>query len=256
MSTEWYGQRNTLVKGYEFSLREDAKGLWTGSQKFFCHKDDFATVRPLRGSDHPDFDWVKLEALDVTGMKGEWLEITGQYAGRKPGDGSSGGGGDDDLDAEYGIRQTTREEPLGTADYFSGEDGIPEDEIREATELALNPPKNQDGTLKEIDTVAWNAKKKELYDKVSKGFANYLVAGVEYYVRFADDDLPTDLDDVGYIASPDPQGAPDVGPDRNWLLVGYNITERAEVYDIEKVWLLSDPGGWDETIYTKQVAPE
>lgn len=253
----FFGDPNNLVTGHDFTLVEDKKGLWTGTQKYFCKKDTLAQQKPKRGAEHPNYNWLRMESCTVTGMEGDWVEIVAQYAGRDAsggdGGGGGGGGGDDDKDVEYGLRQRTREEPLGTAAFYAEDADLTVEDIKEATELANNPPKNQDGTLKLIDTSLWGEKKLNLYNKLKSGYQRYLARGIEFYSRYVSDNIPDDLDTVGKIADPAPAKAPEQNDGSNWLLIGYNMVERAGVFDIEKVWLLSDPGGWDVEVYSDEV---
>ena len=252
-----YGDSSGLVKNYQFSLNRDKKGLWTGSQKFHCLRAELAASIPSNGTVHPDYDWVYAEGVDVTGMEGDWAEFNVKYAGADPGGGGDGGGGGgggggndaDDPDAfEQGLRISTSEQPLAT--NLKYKDLTPQ-EKQDAVMAATQPAKNKSGEVKPVDTSDWSDDKKDLYDRMRKGLVAYLEPGVEFFQRYVSKKMPSRLNDIGKIS--DPKGAPAVGDRRNWLLVGYNITERStgknSTYDIEKVWVLSGRGGWDEDIY-------
>ncbi len=252
----FFGDQNSLVTGHEFTLNEDKKGLWTGTQKYFSHRGSLIANKPERGDVHPSYDFLHMESCVISGMEGDWVEITAQYVGSQipPGGGGGGGGGANDVDSEYGLRQRTREEPLGTAPFYSQDDTLTPEDIKEATEAASNPAKNQDGTVKLVDTDGWPDKKLNLYNKIKLGYDRYLARGVEFYMRYVEDEMPDDLDELQKVADPAPPNAPPQTDGSDWLLIGYNVVERAGVFDIEKVWLLSDPGGWDEDIYKDEVA--
>ena len=253
MSVTSYGDNQGLIESHDFSLKEDKTGLWTGTQTFHCKKSKVGELVPERGADHPQFTWLKLESVEVTSMKGEWAEIKGNYAGKGTVRALPPGGGSGAVfEGESGIRQVSVEEPLNTNPYWKDEDA---NEINLATQAGLNPQKNQDGTLKRPDDGSWSNKTVFLYEFLIKGVTSYLRPSVEYFERDVKADLPKDLEEVGKIASPAPTGAPTLGNNRDWLLTGYNVTQRGDVYEVEKVWLLSEDEGWDDKIYEKNAAP-
>ena len=252
-----YGERGTLILSWQFDLSLDKAGMWRGSQLFYCHKDDMALVRPKIGDEHPNYEWLKLEGFNVTGMQGEWMEIRGSYVGSQL---SGGGANDPDDPGEYstGLRLSTGEEHVSTNPYFAG---LSAADKHEAVKLASQPPKAADaGTVKVVDKTGWDVApagadvgedgtKLELYDYVRKGQTHYYRYGVEYYQRYTATKMPTDLNDIGKVYD-SPPDAPNVTGARNWLLVGYNVTETGvDVYEIEKTWLLSERDGWDVNLY-------
>lgn len=254
----FYGERGELIVSWQFDLSLDKAGLWRGSQLFYCHKDDMAAVRPKIGDVHPNYDWLKLEGFNVTGMQGEWMEIRGGYVGSQL---SGGGSNDPDNPTEYstGLRLSTGEEHVSTNPYFEYLE--PRDK-HEAVKLATQPPKNLVAdTLKELAKDGWgdppagapagkDGSKLELYNYVRNGTTHYYRYGVEYYQRYTSTSMPSDLNDIGKVYD-SPPDAPNVTGGRNWLLVGYNVTETGvDVYEIEKTWLLSERDGWDENLYS------
>lgn len=258
---EWYGNRAQLTKSWKLDITKDKAGLWKASQTYYLHRDDLGTVVPATGSPHPDYNWLKFDEFTVTGMKGDWLEMRANYVGASRGTSVAGGGGGNDPDnpAEYanGLRLSGTSEPLATNYFF---EGIPDVDIQEAVSLATQPPKDQNGKLKRIDTEGWDQilstkvndgvrlSKLDLFNKLRKGVVEYLEPRVEYFQRYTAESMPLNIKDINKIDTP--PGAPEVEDPRNWLLTGYNITERlAEVYEIEKTWLLSGRSGWDTEIY-------
>lgn len=244
-----YGSGDQLIKNWQFSLSRDKKGLWTGTQKYYCGKESLATSLPTNGTAHPDYDWLYAEAVEVVGMEGDWLEVDVKYAGADGGDGSAGGNDPDEPNVfEQGLRLATQEEPLATNPKYKD---LTAQDKHEAVVAATQPAKNRGGDVKPVDTSDWSEDKKDLYDRVRKGQESYLEPSVEFFQRYVSKTMPARLNDIGKIQ--EPKGAPSVSDSRSWLLVGYNITERSvgknSTYDIEKVWLLSGRGGWDETIY-------
>jgi hypothetical protein len=53
---------------------------------------------------------------------------------------------------------------------------------------------------------------------------------------------------IGQIDQPDGR-QPNVGDGRTWLLNGVTQTQEGRAYRIEREWIASDAGGWDEDIY-------
>lgn len=250
----FYGQRGQLVKSWQFDLQRSEEGLWTAKQTYYCHRDDLAALMPARGASHPTYPFMVCDTVSVSGMEGDWVEMGANYAGIDP------NYNNEEEEAEqytYATRITTVEEPVSTAPYFSE---VPEWDRGEAVNLAKNPTKDKNGEEKRVDTSDWEnipptpgpnkGTKLELYKMVKGGLTNRLEVRVEFQQRYSSETLPTDLNNVNKISNVDPEGAPTTAGNRNWLFTGYNITEKApDVYDIERVWLLSGPGGWNTNLY-------
>jgi hypothetical protein len=240
--SEFLGERGKLYATHDFQLVEDKKGLWTGTQVWYCHREDFGLVKPALRSEHPVFGWITLDSLSVSGEEGMILKLEGTYAGATEENASADEGGDDNY--ESGTRLTTVDSPLSTHSVY---DPISADDRAEAYKLATNPSKNQDGTLKLVDVNAWPLGKIVLYNHAKKGFTHFKDPVGEYYIRYVAYTMPTDMNLVGKINVP--KGAPLFDDGRNYLLAGYNITQKGRVFDIEKVWLQSGDGGWDTFHY-------
>lgn len=254
----FYGQRGQLIKSWQFSIEKTKEGLWTGTQTYYCHRDDLAALLPGRGTAHPAYSFLKLDEASANGMEGDWMDIKAKYAGAGPAEGEFEFD-DEDESGVYsnGVRQSTVEEPVATSAYF---DEIPERDRNEAVKLATQPPKNKDGSAKKIDTTGWEdipaakppgkGSKLELFRMVAGGLVSVLEPRVEYFQRYVATKMPTDLADIGKRKLVKPAGAPTQPADRDWLFTGYNIIEKApKVFDIEKNWLLSGPGGWNDKLY-------
>lgn len=242
----FYGSRGRLVKNWNFNIERTKEKIWTVVQTYHCHVDDTVSLMPSIGSRHPDFNFCKLEDVNVSGMEGDWVDMQARYIGVDP-----------DAEDVYtrGLRMNTGEEHVATSPYFSD---VPEADRNEAVKLATQPPKNKDGQVKLIDTTGWDeiggngddrGNKLELYDMIRGGIEAYLEPRIEFFHRYGAEEMPTDLNDIGKRGAI-PEGSPTINASREWLFTGYNITEKsAEVFDIEKTWLLSGRGGWNEKLY-------
>jgi len=249
-NVNFYGSRGKLVKNWNISIERTKEKIWTVVQTYHCHRDDAVRLMPRIGARHPDFSFVKLEDVNVSGMEGDWVDMQARYVGIDP----------DDEAYTRGLRMNTGEEHVATNRYFSD---VPEDDRNEAVKLATQPPKNKDGSVKVIDITGWDliggdggdrGNKLELYEMIQGGIEAYLEPRIEFFHRYGSEEMPDDLNNIGKRGDV-PEGSPPINSEREWLFTGYNITEKAkDVFDIEKTWLLSGPGGWNEKLYPGVVA--
>lgn len=238
-----YGIGGGLLKSHELTLRRDPAGLWTGTQIYHCLRSELGLYAPRQREAHPDFDWLHVDSMEVTGMEKGVCRLSVAYAGA-----FSLGQDDEEVEnpPEYALEISVSEEPLETHPRY--EQALDPDDIREAVELAKNPPREDDGTLSTVDQTGWSVFKTELYEYLQGGFESYRDPKQTWTKRWISEDYPSGRDEVGSINVPDgnPGGW---ATGRNWLLVGFRVTERGEVYECEKVWELSGRGGWNADFY-------
>lgn len=245
MGKTYFDDTNALDRTPDFSLTRDKTGLWTGMQVFTCARAELLEVLPARRAVHPLFDWVYEDGTTVSGLEDDTLcRVEVRYAG------AAYVGEDNEEEAnppEYTLEVSVSEEPLETHPRYV--DALTEEDIREAVELAKNPPREDDGTLSTVSQTGWAALKSELYDYLLQGFENYRDPKATWTKRWVSDARPTDLNEVGKIQTPD-GSPPAVASGRNWINAGLRSTERGVVFENEQVWELSGRGGWDTNIYT------
>lgn len=234
-----------LTKTPDFRTSRDKTGLWTARQVFYCQKTLFTTLVPERGDEHPDFDYLIAEEVSVTEEEGKWMKIEVTYYGAL-----GTGGTEADIEAanppEYTRDITLSEEPLETHPRYV--DALAVDDIREAVELAKNPPKEEDGTLQAVDQTGWDALKVELYELLQGGQESYREPRLVYRKRWVSTSDPG-ATNAGKIQTPD--GTPPTLPaGYNWLNAGERSTQRGNIYENEVIWESSGRGGWNTDLYT------
>jgi hypothetical protein len=232
-----------LTKNYRFEATSDRRGLWKGWQEFSCQKDRVGVLLPYIGSSWELFPFMAVTDRQIVGTEGGMCRVRVNYEGANTGGGAGGGGGPVEV---YSLRVTLSEEPITTHPRY---DDLDDADIVEAYELATNPPREKDGkSLKEIDTSGWDPLKIELFEDVQKGIEAYRDPKVSWVKKWVDDQLPTNLNDIGEISTPEGD-PPTVAAGRNWLFTGLQSDERGGVYELEATWELSGKGGWNTRYY-------
>lgn len=233
-----------LVIGDEFDVSVDKAGLWSGTQRFWCHEGDLAMAMPEPGSEHPKYPFLAMDSARASYHAGEAMEIVAIYAGLN----ATFGEGAVVPAPEYWLDVTTSDEPLATHPRYASLDA---QDAAEAVELAINPPKDDAGeSLVEVDTTGWDAMKLELYDKTRTGIEAFRDPKVIWGKRWVSEALPSNLNATGEIDTPD-GGPPSLGGDRNWMYLGARTRIRGKVYEIEESWEASGRGGWDSDLYSE-----
>ena len=91
---------------------------------------------------------------------------------------------------------------------------------------------------------------KKVLEKIQRGQTSYYSPKVTWRqatVRKASA-ASSDLQKIGKIDEPDGR-QPSLSDGRNWLYNGVTQTQEGGSYRIEREWIASDRGGWDEDIY-------
>ena len=232
-----------LIPTHRFEFERDQAGLWTGSQEYHCQQSDLARVLPPRGAPHYLMPFLGVAKVKISGFQQKLIVLNVTYAGFQA---SYGGADDGGPEPEYTLTLSTSEAPVEVHDRY---DTLSAQDIREASELARNPPKSADGKkVLEPDTAAWDPLKLELYDDIKKGLESYREPSVTWVKRWISDSIPSDLNNIGKIEAPE-GSPPPVADDRNWMNTGLVSREKGGVYDNELSWELSGRGGWDSRYY-------
>jgi hypothetical protein len=233
-----------LVPSWRFEAESDARGFWTGWQEFSAPKGHAGELLPEKGSVWNYFTFMTVVKRKIIGMEGELVRVMVFYEGANT---SGGEGGEGGVEAVYSLRVALSEEPISTHPRYV--DALTAADIMEAYELATNPPREKEGTgIKVVDTAEWDPLKIELYEDLQKGIEAYRDPKVTWTKRWVDEALPTNLNEIGDISTPEGD-PPAVANDRNWIFGGLTSDQRGEVYELEATWELSGRGGWLERYY-------
>lgn len=233
---------DALVRTHELELVRDDKGLWSGSQIYYCAADRLSTLMPARGSAHPEYSWLTAEGARVTGEEGGWMKIQVDYTGML---GSGTGDDEDDNPPTYTMSLALSEEPLESHPRY---DTLTDDDVQDAVTLAKNPATDADGKPVPADTTGWAVLKVELYDRIRRGFDSFRDPKVTWRKDWVSNTRPSNLNDVGNIATPG-GSPPSPASGRNWLSAGLESRERGGVFENSETFELSGRGGWNEDIY-------
>ncbi len=227
----------------DYNFAQDEKSLWKGTHKMFARIETLSADLPKKLSSHPLFTSLFLESLSISGAQAGWVQVTGNYVGLL----SEAGGEPDDNDprVRYSLGISLSEDPLETFGAYVNE--LTPLEIQQASEWAKNPPKDEDGEVKEPDLSEWPAKQVELYNFLQAGLVSYRVPRATWTMSWVSNSRPSNLNSVGKIDNP--PGAPSVNENRDWLNAGITSNQAGRVYENSIVWELSGIGGWVSEIY-------
>ena len=227
---------------HNFDFTRDQAGLWTGFHEHHCTKEELAAVIPAKGSPHHFMNFLGVSKVKITGMEGRFVKVMVHYAGFQASRDDEGVS----AEAEFTLTLSTSEEPIETHPRY---DDLSDFDVREATELARNPPKSRDGKkVLEPKTDESDPLKLELYNDLRKGLESYREPRVTWTKRWVSDQRPEDLNRIGEIDTPEGD-PPAVAQGRDWLNAGLTSLERGDVFENELSWELSGRGGWDERYY-------
>lgn len=241
---------DALIRNCKFRLHRNERGIWSGTAVYSIKRSALTdALVPAINSAHPV--WARLFCsgpADVDVSDADIAHITVEYEGELKNEaGGTPENPDEGLPApESSLSIDLSEEPLETNQRYV--EALSETEIAEASDLAKNPPKNEDGTLIEVSTTGWPALKLELYNKLRRGQEAYLNAGAVYRLKYATRTAPGNLSGVGKIGTL--AGAPTLADGRNWLAIGLNVESRGGLWEVEAAIKASGPGGWDPDYYT------
>lgn len=249
----------------DFKANLDEKGLWTGSNSFTCRLADLTSLIPDLGAtcQEPGFDFMTMVGTEVSNNEGDTAVVNCRYSGTVTPDYEFDGD-------NTAVKKTTSmsiavsEEPIETNPKYVT---LTEDQrniVQQFKAGRYKIFKTADGVITElisrvddlnvgIHFISSSALLQDLIGKINKGFVSYLVPNQIFRVSYTQNVKPSAslLNYTGYIKAPD--DAPAVGDGRNWLLIGVNYTSESGVYSITEEYQLSGKGGWDTSIYEKEV---
>lgn len=231
-------QPGKLYPQPDYSLSVDREGKWTATQVFLCHRNSITQVMPRPGTPHPEIPFISVDNATAQVSEGDIAQITCNYAGT---DNTS----NDPAKTTYSLGLSLSEEPLLSHKKFKD---LTKEEI-EALQAIISGKEadSSGGAYKDKVTSALG---KKALEKIQRGQTSYYSPKVTWRqstVRRASA-ASSDVNKIGQIDQPDGR-QPNVGDGRTWLLNGVTQTQEGSAYRIEREWIASDPGGWDEDIY-------
>ena len=231
-------QPGKLYPQPDYSISVDREGKWTATQVFLCHRNSITQVMPRPGTPHPEIQFISVDNATAQVSEGDIAQITCNYAGT---DNTT----NDPAKTTYSLGLSLSEEPLLSHKKFKV---LAKAEI-EALQAIISGKEADSSGGSYKDKVTSELGKKAL-EKIQRGQTSYYSPKVTWRqstVRNASA-ASSDVNKIGQIDEPDGR-QPNVGDGRTWLLNGVTQTQEGRAYRIEREWIASDAGGWDEDIY-------
>jgi hypothetical protein len=231
-------QPGRLYPQPDYSVAVDREGKWTATQVFLCHRNSITQVMPRPGTAHPDIPFISVDNATAQVSEGDIAQITCNYAGT---DNSS----NDPNKTSYTLGLSLSEEPLLSHKKFRD---LEEDEVEALQGIISGKDKDSSGTPYK-DKVTSALGKKAL-EKIQRGQTSYYSPKVTWRQATVKkvSAASSDVRKIGKIDEPDGR-QPSLADGRNWLYNGVTQTQEGGSYRIEREWIASDRGGWDEDIY-------
>lgn len=272
MVTQHGIERGVATWQPDFSATRDRDGKWSATHSFRCYLDDVPLLMPTQGAacQEPGYGFLGFEAATIKNIQGMVGEVTCTFVGSTENDFDF-----DESEYTVTISTSTSEEPLEThpryKDLFYNGD-TPKvsleldclQHIKSGRTKFVEEIGGIQGVFQFRDQSNSNQiviLEGELYELAKffyKGTTHYLASNQIARVRYVKKTRPTDQEyaTVGYKAGVPggkrlPPKVPDAPDDRDWLFVGFSVTNEGSVYIIEEEYMLSGLGGWEKLIYEK-----
>ena len=231
-------QQGQLYPQPNYSLAVDREGKWTATQVFLCHRNSITKLMPRPGTPHPEISFISVANASAQVSEGDIAQITCSYAGTDNAD-------NEPSKTTYTLGLSLSEEPLLSHKKLRD---LETDEVEALQAIISGKDKDSSGAAYK-DKVTSDLGKKVL-EKIQRGQTSYYSPKVTWRqatVRKASA-ASSDLQKIGKIDEPDGR-QPSLSDGRNWLYNGVTQTQEGGSYRIEREWIASDRGGWDEDIY-------
>ena len=229
--------RNNIIRQISEKIETDRFGVDTCQITVQMPDSLFPASVAGYYSSHPDFSNLLMTKRSITRSHPGFWEVVYTFEGfifSMP-------------DPVYELTATLDQEPIQChPDFVSKIAGTPSDPHNGA--IFVNPedelPTRDDsqGVFREFKSLISGS----IINRKG-GIESYMVPGAEWKVTSFSLTRPTALRDLGKIDSPDGDNPTLSG--RNWLLWSQSYTRRGSIYQINTIWKLSGPNGWDEDIY-------
>ena len=231
-------QQGQLYPQPNYSLAVDREGKWTATQVFLCHRNSITKLMPRPGTPHPEISFITVDNASAQVSEGDIAQITCSYAGTDNAD-------NEPSKTTYTLGLSLSEEPLLSHKKLRDLETV---EVEALQAIISGKDKDSSGAAYK-DKVTSDLGKKVL-EKIQRGQTSYYSPKVTWRqatVRKASA-ASSDLQKIGKIDEPDGR-QPSLSDGRNWLYNGVTQTQEGGSYRIEREWIASDRGGWDEDIY-------
>ena len=234
-------QPGQLYPQPDYTIQIDQENKWTVTQVYLCHSKSILQVMPKPGLAHPEVTFATLANVTAAVGAGELAEITCTFigAGNK-----SDEGGCHLLDGPEPVGGTAAHAPPLQGPAGRGGGGI----------------EGAGGWQGQVTIAARQAKVtsdrgKEALKKIMRGQSSYYSPKVTWRESWTRDNevKNSELNKIGEIDSPS-GNPPALAGGRTWLLNGVTQTHEGKSFRIEREWLASDRGGWDEDLYKDEPA--
>jgi hypothetical protein len=231
-------QPGRLYPQPDYSVAVDREGKWTATQVFLCHRNSLTQVMPRPGTPHPDIPFIWVDNATAQVSEGDIAQITCNYAG-------TDNTANDPAKTTYSLGLSLSEEPLLSHKKFRDLT----DEEKEALQAIISG-KDKDSSGSSYKDKVTSATGKKALEKILRGQTSYYSPKVVWRqstVRKTSA-ASSDVRKIGQIDSPDGR-QPNLSDGRTWLLNSVSQSQEGNSYRIEREWISSDAGGWDEDIY-------
>jgi len=246
-------QLTSLVEHYESEVSVSDTGEVTGTLQY-TGKWPGALEQALALSAHPDFSWLRREAVTVKRMEAEMAEVRITYKGIVD-------DGEENITKKYKLKAGTVAEPIETHPDFVVFGGLPpagkagtnkkgatfddkgvfkyfavEDDTKPNMDYYPNANKNKAGVRSYLGpNVTYT--ETATYSKTSRGQAIAIIANLRL---------------CAIQTPPSSELLPNLGGDYTWLLVDASFDEVGEGIKAVRTYRLSGSRGWDLDIYTDE----
>jgi len=231
-------QPGRLYPQPDYSISVDREGKWTATQVFLCHRNSIISLMPQPGTPHQDIPFITLDNATAHVSEGDIAQITCNYAG------TDNNEADPDK-TTYTIGMSLSEEPLLSHKKFK-DLSVAE---KEALQAIINGKEKDPAGASYKDKVTSAAGKKAL-EKIQRGQTSYYSPKLTWRQSTVKKTsaASSDVNKIGQIDNPAGR-QPNLGDGRDWLLNSVTQSHEGSAYRIEREWISSDAGGWDEDIY-------
>ena len=230
-------QPGQLYPQPDYTIQIDQENKWTVTQVYLCHSKSILQVMPKPGLAHPEVTFATLANVTAAVGAGEIAEITCTFVGA--------GNKNEKANATYTMGLSLSEEPILTHQRYKD---LPDAEVDALKALVDGKDKDDSGAPYK-DKVK-SVRGKEVLKKILRGQTSYYSPKVTWREGWTRDNpvKNSELNKIGEVSSPGGE-PPELAGGRTWLLNGVTQTHEGNSFRIEREWLASDRGGWDEDIY-------
>jgi len=270
----------------DHTIEVDHEGKWTITQVFLCHRNSVVQLMPKTGTAHPEAPFVRLTKAVARTTGGDMAEITCTYGGvtdeQDIDDDGLPNADDEDIDgdeipnesdpdidgdsvpnesdptpegweveypqrpgATYTMAVTMSEEPLLMHPAYRD---LGADLLAAVRQIMMGKDRSDSG--EDLRARAVSLGGEALLAKIDRGQTSYFQPRTVYRQSVVTSPRSTGgtAGTPGRIGTP-PGPVPALEGGANWLLSSVTRTYEGGTCRIEREWMASGEGGWDEDIY-------